>query len=720
MRVQQVRFKSPGITVRRLVTTLLYTGCFLVYLHYVFPDVDDDEEEPTWRKRKHPRYPIPKEEGPPTAGKDEEDYDDDALFIPLGFAQKMPRTYYRGSDPEWQEFIKFAGDSKRYKAVQGRSFQFTSAGATTHKIISNRLGKDPKVGKHWLDVTFPDGPPQEYERSGLEIDEDYMAWVTKPVSQEQLFRVNRALWPTAAFNSVYASSRVLFKMHFQRVKEMLGFSTKPDLSSPQGQLQQHLQILHQQQQKQQATGKTQTEPGGASGVRTSTQTTSQPDVKTPGSKAAPTAADAKPSIGVPRIPMPFGGADVPIAFHVFASTLARDWMPKNMEAPRLDPSADRTNETFTSVLPPHSSLDPFMASTILSERSFAGTKHPLEPRSSVPAQMPLSTNLPTSFADGDLMGTSRMEFTYLAVYFAFNLALTLFNKAVMGKFPFPYLLTAIHTGCSSLGCVLLHKLGRFTLTNLTSREHAKLYLFSVLYTLNVAVSNLSLHHVTIPFHQVIRATTPMFTILIYRLAYSTSYATTTYTSLLPVILGVAIATYGDYSFTLPGLFLTLLGALLAALKTVATNRMQTGGLRLGALEILHRMSALAMVQSVALAYMSGEMAPFLASYASAQQLLSHQRVLALLGNGAIAFGLNVVSFAANKRVGALTMTVAANVKQTLTVVLGLVLFDVRIGALNAAGIALTLAGGAWYAKVEMTAKRQTQLLPTSADVSGRA
>ncbi|KAK5149662.1 hypothetical protein LTR04_006991 [Oleoguttula sp. CCFEE 6159] len=238
--------------------------------------------------------------------------------------------------------------------------------------------------------------------------------------------------------------------------------------------------------------------------------------------------------------------------------------------------------------------------------------------------------------------------------------------------------------------------------------------------------------------KVIRATTPIFTILIYRLVYSTSYATTTHTSLLPIILGVAIATYGDYSFTLPGLFLTLLGALLAALKTVATNRMQTGGLRLGALEILHRMSALAMVQSVALAYMSGETASFLASYASAEQLLSRRRVLALLGNGAIAFGLNVVSFAANKRVGALTMTVAANVKQTLTVVLGFVLFDVRIEALNAAGIpatvlrvrvgsdgvksgiALTLAGGAWYAKVEMVAKRQTQLLPTSADVSGKA
>lgn len=37
---------------------------------------------------------------------------------------------------------------------------------------------------------------------------------------------------------------------------------------------------------------------------------------------------------------------------------------------------------------------------------------------------------------------------------------------------------------------------------------------------------------------------------------------------------------------------------------------------------------------------------------------SWARILVLLGNGVIAFGLNVVSLSANKRVGALNMTVA--------------------------------------------------------------
>lgn len=43
---------------------------------------------------------------------------EDGLFIPVGWPQQQSRTYYKGSDPEWQEFIKFAKDPKRHKDAQ--------------------------------------------------------------------------------------------------------------------------------------------------------------------------------------------------------------------------------------------------------------------------------------------------------------------------------------------------------------------------------------------------------------------------------------------------------------------------------------------------------------------------------------------------------------------------------------------------------------------------
>jgi hypothetical protein len=72
--------------------------------------------------------------------------------------------------------------------------------------------------------------------------------------------------------------------------------------------------------------------------------------------------------------------------------------------------------------------------------------------------------------------------------------------------------------------------------------------------------------VSMPFHQILRSTTPLFTIAIYRLRYFRSYSTRTYLSLVPIVVGVGFATYGNYYFTLTGFLLTLLGVLLAAVK----------------------------------------------------------------------------------------------------------------------------------------------------------
>ena len=93
----------------------------------------------------------------------------------------------------------------------------------------------------------------------------------------------------------------------------------------------------------------------------------------------------------------------------------------------------------------------------------------------------------------------------------------------------------------------------------------------------------------------------------------------------------------------------------------------------------------------------------------------------LLMNGVLAFFLNVVSFHTNRRLGPLAMTVAgeyiyplygitevhsllANVKQVLTILCAIVIFDVTVSLGNGMGIALTLIGGMLYATVELKEK----------------
>lgn len=175
----------------------------------------------------------------------------------------------------------------------------------------------------------------------------------------------------------------------------------------------------------------------------------------------------------------------------------------------------------------------------------------------------------------------------------------------------------------------------------------------------------------------------------------------------------------------------MFGAWLAAVKGIATNRILVGRLKFHPLDLLLRMSrmslirclylstctnarfaALAFAQCLAFSFVSGEMSEIYdRTFVTGALTKSHWFSLAV--NGALAFGLNLVSFTANKKTGALTMSVAANVKQVLTIVLAVILFNLTINGVNLIGISLTIAGGAYYSYVEYKSKQS----PTPAGVS---
>lgn len=202
--------------------------------------------------------------------------------------------------------------------------------------------------------------------------------------------------------------------------------------------------------------------------------------------------------------------------------------------------------------------------------------------------------------------------------------------------------------------------------------------------------------------------------------YGRTYSTQTYLTMIPLIFGVALSTVGDYYFTVAGFFMTLLGVILASVKTVATNRLLTGQLKLSALELLLRMSPLAAVQCMIYAFISGEPDQFRTAYAQGQ--FSKSFGFALLLNATTAFLLNIVGFQTNKMAGALTVTVCGNVKQALTIVshpfcpdtpqapltcnkaFGITIFHVQVGMMNAMGMLITVAGAAWYSAVELRSK----------------
>jgi hypothetical protein len=202
------------------------------------------------------------------------------------------------------------------------------------------------------------------------------------------------------------------------------------------------------------------------------------------------------------------------------------------------------------------------------------------------------------------------------------------------------------------------------------------------------------------FHQIVRAATPFFTTLFSWYLFNVRFNRYQISSIGIVVIGVGLSTYGDYHFTSWGFTLTLVGTVLAALKTIMTHKIQTAPfasqpneeqpktycvyipigpvaicsallsrfrrhrLKLHPLDLLTHLSRLALVQCIAYAYFFGEIS-LLVERSSYSGVL--WQIILISGNGTVACALNIVSFEANRRSGALSMGVAGNNCSSLTI-----------------------------------------------------
>ncbi|KAI8940313.1 hypothetical protein NX059_004009 [Plenodomus lindquistii] len=164
---------------------------------------------------------------------DEDSEDDDGmdnvlLFLPTGLSRPGPRTFYKGSDPEWQEFRRIATDKPRAEKIRGELVTMVRSMIAGIPQWEAKIGKvDPTKGKSWVEIMFPDGPPIEYERPGIALTED-LQWVkaTRPVEDVHHHKLNSLLRPTGVANAVYQDVKRKASQTWQGLKVYVGWEQK--------------------------------------------------------------------------------------------------------------------------------------------------------------------------------------------------------------------------------------------------------------------------------------------------------------------------------------------------------------------------------------------------------------------------------------------------------------------------------------------------------------
>lgn len=293
-------------------------------------------------------------------------------------------------------------------------------------------------------------------------------------------------------------------------------------------------------------------------------------------------------------------------------------------------------------------------------------------------------------------------------YGATSISITLFNKAVFSiyNFHYPNFVSTLQILVSLTFLWVMRTAGALTYSNVT-RESAKQAAAMVFFWWLYLVSGVTaLRFLNVPMYSTLRRVTTLMVALGEVVMFGKTYSPPASAALFIMVVGAIVAGVSDLSFSLPGYcWMTVL--IFSTAAYLLSIRTLNSGSGMNQETLLWHNNLMGLPIMLLMLVFSGEL-PQIPHF---PQLYDPYFMAFLLLSAAQAFLLNLCIFKCTTINSPLATSVTGQIKDILTMALGVVLFrDVQYHPVNLLGLAVGLTGGISYSYVSFREQRQMDTL----------
>jgi len=299
------------------------------------------------------------------------------------------------------------------------------------------------------------------------------------------------------------------------------------------------------------------------------------------------------------------------------------------------------------------------------------------------------------------------------LWYLMSSANNVIGKKLLKNYPYPLTITLFHMLANSIFMYPVLLMAGLS----TNFQYSRHFIWKFMLPLacgkfvGSVLSHISIWKISVSYAHTIKGMLPIFTVMLSKLVYKEKYSTLVYVSLLPIVMGVAIATMTEISFEIYGMISAVLATCTFSIQNLYSKK-ALREVRLNPLQMLMRMAQLALLICLPLWVFvdSPNMANDvnLGTYDEKLQLF-----LKLSLSGFINFMQNVVAFSVLHLLSPLSYSVANATKRILVIIVSLISLRNPVTTINFLGMMLAVAGVFCYNRAKIIQNSQKKVLPIS-------